>query len=894
MTGRITTSVTALDCNKQTPKCQPATTHARLMFMGKKVRRLHSQFEPRHYILELHIQPKTMTFSGSVIISGLKKQRPSQRLTFHQKGLSISNVHVMAHTKNDDKEITIDRINYHKGYDEVRLHSKIMMSPGRYTVTLHFKGTITPQMNGIYPCLFTHQGMHKKLIATQFESHHAREVFPCIDEPAAKATFDLKLIAPKDLTVIANTPLVSQHHKKDVTESEFATTPRMSSYLLAFVIGEMKYLQATTKKSVKVRTYATPGNEEFTKFALSVAVKCLDFFDSYFATDYPLPKCDLVALPDFASGAMENWGCITFREQTLLVDPVNSTLSNKQYVAMVVAHELAHQWFGNLVTMEWWTDLWLNEGFASWIEYLAVDKFFPDWQMWTQFIIDEQQQGLKLDALEHTHPVEVSVDHPDEIRTIFDTISYSKGASVIHMLHRYLGPHDFREGLRYYLKKHAFSNARTEDLWQSLEDISSKPVTRIMQAWTSQAGFPLLVAEVSEKQLKLKQRRFLINPKHSELPDMTWPIPLLANTTALPDMLTSVSGHYSLADPHALKLNAGQSGFYRVTYNATHLEHLGEQVQRGHFSPLDRLSILSDAFETAKAGNADTAEALHLLRYFTNEDNYAVWDIISAALASIRAIMGDFQGIREQMKPFTRNLVSRQYTRLGWKKSKNESHFDQLLRPTILSLSAVADNQEVLEQCRRLFDQSIHSMQTSKVIGIDPDLRGIVFCNVARHGDHTTFEALRELYDKVSLSEERNTLAAALTSFKQPELIDEALSLITSPHVRHQDVSYWIAYSFMNRHARLQAWDWLTSHWQWLETNLGTDLSFYRMPLYVARVSSTSQFITQYKDFFGKHLNAALERPYQQGLEMLQWQTSWRQRDQKEVKRFFELTLPDQ
>src|SRR6185369_11319931 len=218
--------------------------------------------------------------------------------------------------------------------------------------------------------------------------------------------------------------------------------------LLAFVYGEMDYLEAKTKQGVIVRTYATPDNVEITSFALETAVKVLDFFNDYFGIDYPLAKCDLIALPDFASGAMENWGCITFREHALLVDPNHTSLGSKQYVALVVAHELAHQWFGNLVTMRWWSDLWLNEGFASWIEYLAVDHLFPEWQMWTQFVVDEQQQALKMDALEHTHPIEVPVYHPDEIRTIFDAISYSKGASVIHMLHDYLGADMFREGLR--------------------------------------------------------------------------------------------------------------------------------------------------------------------------------------------------------------------------------------------------------------------------------------------------------------------------------------------------------------------------------------------------------------------------------------------------------------
>jgi len=449
------------------------------MLMSDKVKRLSTLFQPKHYIIELKPDRETMTFAGSVIVTGQKVYRPNRRFTFHQNGLKITRAHITRHDKKGDRVIPLTRINHHHRFDEVRLHTKETLYPGLYTISMAFKGKITQPMNGMYPCFFTHDGKEKKLIATQFESHHAREVFPCIDEPEAKATFDLKLHTPPGETVLSNTPIKSQNTQNGLQVTDFETTPRMSTYLLAFAFGELKYKEAKTKNGIVVRTYATPDNIQHTDFALEVAVKCLEFFDDYFAIPYPLAKCDLVALPDFSAGAMENWGCITFREHSLFVDPANTSLGTKQYVAMVVAHELAHQWFGNLVTMKWWTDLWLNEGFASWIEFLAVDTFFPDWHMWTQFIVDEQQQALKLDALEHTHPVQVPVNHPDEIRTIFDVISYSKGASVIHMLHEYLGAEIFRDGLRYYLKKHEYSNTDTVDLWDALEAVSGKSVKKL-------------------------------------------------------------------------------------------------------------------------------------------------------------------------------------------------------------------------------------------------------------------------------------------------------------------------------------------------------------------------------------------------------------------------------
>lgn len=848
--------------------------------MGKNVKRLYAEFKPKRYILELSPHKDTMVFTGQVIIHGQKTGRPSQRLTFHQNGLKITAAHLTRHDKAGDSEITIDRINNQDSSDEVRLHAETMLYPGSYTVRLDFKGTITHQMNGMYPCFFEQDGQKKTLLATQFESHHAREVFPCIDEPEAKATFDLILHSVAGETVIANTPIKSQKTEGNELTTVFETTPHMSTYLLAFVTGELGYKEAKTKDGIAVRTYATPENVEFTQFALDVAVKTLEFYNDYFGIDYPLEKCDMIALPDFASGAMENWGCITYREQTMLVDPANSTLMNKQYVAMVVAHELAHQWFGNLVTMRWWTDLWLNEGFASWIEYLAVDHLFPEWQMWTQFAVDEQHRALKLDALEHTHPIEVTVRHPDEIRTIFDTISYSKGASVIHMLHEYLGKDDFRDGLRHYLQTHKYANTDTVDLWSALEEISGKPVRKFMHAWTTQPGFPLLNAHIDNGSVQLSQERFYLNPEHTAAKEDTWPIALLAQHSDMPDLVRTESLESEVKDAHELKLNRGQSGFYRVAYNATHLQRLGELIRKGRLEPLDRLGVLSDVFETAKAGKTDTAEALHFLENFREESDSAVWDVIAASISSVRATMDD-EDLRDDMKPFIRGLTAKQLERLGWEPKDDDSHFDQLLRPLILGLSSAAEEKSVVKEALKRFEEM------KKPEDIHPDVRNVVYGTAVRHGDTKTFDKLFELHEASSLSEERTALAMAMTGFKQPELVKRALGLIQSESVRLQDVSYWLAYSFINRFARDEAWRWMTRHWDWLGENLGTDMSFYRFPMYAANAFSSREFLEKFKDFFLPRKAPSFERSINQGIEVLQWQSAWKERDLKEVKNFF-------
>jgi aminopeptidase N len=627
--------------------------------MAKKVTRLYSQFQPTHYAIDLHPDRDSLTFKGTVIIKGKKVGPPSKRIVFHQKDLKITSAKIIKNEK-----FPIERINLLKSADEVRLHSTQTLYGGEYTIELEFSGTISRQMNGMYPCYFKHDGKDKMLIATQFESHHAREAFPCIDEPEAKAVFNLTLTTPNGETVIANTPIKTQEKSKEGLRTNFVETPKMSTYLLAFIYGELEYTESNTANGTNVRVYATPDNVDYTKFALECAVKTLEFYNKYFAIPYPLPKCDFIALPDFASGAMENWGCITFREQALLVDPKNTSLHLKQYVANVVAHELTHQWFGNLVTMRWWSDLWLNESFASWMSYLAVDHLFPDWKVWVQFIVDEQGYALKIDALENTHPIQVTINHPDEIRTIFDAISYEKGASVLLMLYTYLGAEAFRDGLRYYLKEHSYGNTDTTDLWKALEKHSQLPVVAFMEAWTSTSGYPVITTSVNGSDVEVSQERFYLNPA-AKKEKAIWPIPLTPNIELGKSELSETKQTFKLSikSKEPLIINHDRPSFYRTIYSSEHLAQLATAIESGTVSDLDRLGILNDSFEAAKAGYSKSTDSLSLLSAYAHESSPLVWDVISGGLGSIRTVMNN-DSIRKNMKPFARKLAAEQL-RLG-------------------------------------------------------------------------------------------------------------------------------------------------------------------------------------------------------------------------------------
>lgn len=848
--------------------------------MAKQVRRLYGSFRPDNYVLVLELDPKNMKFIGTAVITGLKVGRPSKRITLHQKDLNIKSVKVTHFDSKGSKEYIPSRINLQNGFNEVRLHFDGLIPGGKYEIKVNYEGKINAQLQGIYTSTYKEAGKTKTIICTQFESHHAREAFPCIDEPEAKSVFNLTLKLPKDnKTVISNTEPLKEHITEDnFRVVSFEPTPKMSTYLLAFIAGDLKYLEAKTNNNVRIRTYSTKDNIGYLSFALECAAKTLDFYDEYFAIPYPLTKCDLIALPDFASGAMENWGCITFREQALLVDPKNTSLDLKQYVANVVAHELTHQWFGNLVTMRWWDDLWLNESFASWMSYLAVDFMFPEWQVWTQFINDEQAVGLRQDSLEFTHPIEMKISNPDEIRTVFDSISYDKGASVITMLHDYVGSDKFRDGIRLYLSAHTYGSTDTSDLWLALEEASGRPVGTFMSRWTAKSGYPLVKVSYVDS-IHLEQQRFYLNPLASK--ELTiWPVPLFSDINIGNDTFNHRSVNLNQTDlPANPLINRGRRGFYRAIYDNQLLSSLIAEDTLSSLDDVDRLGLISDAFEASKGGYLPTVSALNIVESFFNETSVVVWEAIASGLGSIRIAMDD-DLVRNGMKPFIRALISKEVKRLGITAKKSDSHFDKLLRPLIVGLAARADEPAVLKEIKELFYSKLPS-------DIDPDIRGVVYVTIARLGGKSDFETLVKMHNESNSPEEKLKLSAAITNFKQPELIKRALSMIRSDDVRSQDIVYWISYALSNHYGRDTAWQWLKENWKFIEESMGEDLSFYRMPFYVAVNYSSMEFLKEYKAFFEKHMSDAFERPLKQGIETIVWQAAWKKRDLDDIKNFF-------
>lgn len=811
-----------------------------------------------------------MLFSGEVVITG-QQLKPAMIIKLHANGLHITSAKFsIGGGEHDFSNHT------HGDHDLLYLATPTEIS-GELTIKLQFRGEITEPMVGLYPCKFRHDDQDKVILATQFESHHAREVFPCIDEPSAKATFKLTLKTLKGEAVLANTELENQVPADDASgnwvESTFATTPVMSTYLLAFVTGELVASESKHANGLATRVWTTPLYADDAAFALDAATRVMDYYHDYFGIDYPLTKCDHVALPDFAAGAMENWGLITYRESMLVVNDANTSLSNKQSVALVVAHELAHQWFGNLVTMSWWTDLWLNEGFATWIEYLAVDHLFPEWKIWEQFVSDEYLPGMAMDSLASSHPIEVEIDDPDDIRSIFDAISYNKGASVIRMLSNYLSGETFRLGLQRYLNKYAYGNAQTEDLWACLEEASEQPVRRFMTAWTKQTGYPLVKAEVDVEagSIKLAQTRYMLDQASNS--DQLWPIPINREQDDTSMLLEQPSATWEPGEVATTKLNHKETGWYIVSYDEAHLKRLKPLTAQAKLGPLNRLGLVHDVFRLAKSGHQSTVAAFDFLEACRDETNAVVWEVILSQLSSVRSVFDD-EELLVPLRRYTSDFLSKQYELLGWDERSHDTHFDKLLRPLVLSQVCVNNFEPAVKEALSRFEAAI------KPGDIAADIRSLVCAAASRSGPAETYDKLLEWHQDAHSAQIKSQVSAGLCSSRRPEHIEHNFALLTNGQVKLQDVIQWVSYLSSNPVAKTPTWEWLRTHWDWIVSRFGTDImTFSYFPKIIGNAFSDSAMIEAYNTFFDSVNTTGINQPVAQGLESLKWRSQWRQRD---------------
>jgi aminopeptidase N len=547
------------------------------------------------------------------------------------------------------------------------------------------------------------------MFSTQFESCDARRALPCYDEPNLKATFDFEIEIPKDQTALSNMPEKSvQDGKNGRKVVSFEKTPIMSTYLLAWAFGDFDYVEDFTKrkyngKPLPVRVYTTRGLKEQGRFALENAPKVIDYFSEIFQIDYPLPKSDLLAVHEFSHGAMENWGLVTYRTTAVLFDESTSDAKYKNRVAYVVAHELAHQWFGNLVTMDWWSELWLNEGFATWVGWLAIDHLYPDWNIWAQFVTEASQTAFQLDSLRGSHPIEVPVKNALEIDQIFDAISYLKGSSVIRMLSGHLGVEIFLQGVSEYLKAHAYGNATTKDLWAALSKASGKDVDTFMDTWIQKIGFPVLTVAEEPGQISVRQTRFLSTGDVKPEEDTTsWWIPLgLLQESAAGGSITALTAKEETirnVDEAFYKLNANQTGFYRTNYPPERLVKLGKA--RAKLSAEDRIGLVGDAAALAVAGDATTAGLLALCAEFTEETNMFVWAQVVKSLSNIQSIFAGNSEIEEGLKNYVLQLLTPATEKIGWEFAPEEDPLTSRLRSLLINTAGGAGHEAYVAELK--------------------------------------------------------------------------------------------------------------------------------------------------------------------------------------------------
>ncbi|XP_031826671.1 puromycin-sensitive aminopeptidase isoform X2 [Nomia melanderi] len=854
-------------------------------------RRLPTDVLPYHYDIVLSPNLKTFIFDGKENVD-IDVKKSTDIVILNSLDIDIKNVSfhgedgLIISTKKIDISVSEETATF-------VFNEKLPLGKSGH-LSLQFSGEINDKMKGLYRSKYT--GQNKWCAVTYLCPTSARTVFPCWDEPSLKATFSIQLILPKDesLVGLSNMPVLRKETNDSTDTLVFETTPIMSTYLVAVVVGEFDYIEDKSTDGVLVRVYTPKSKKEQGQFALETAVKVLPYYKTYFGIAYPLPKIDLIAIADFSSGAMENWGLVTYRETCLLVDPQNTSALRKQWIALVVAHELAHQWFGNLVTMEWWTHLWLNEGYASFVEFLCVAHLFPEYDIWTQFVTDTYIGALELDALKNSHPIEVPVGHPSEIDEIFDEISYNKGACVIRMLHAYIGDDDFRKGMYLYLKMHSYANAETGDLWDALEAASKKNVRRVMSTWTEQQGFPVVRVqhrqEGKDRILSLSQERFLAGGAE-DTGNSVWMIPISVSTSkdpekcVLTDLLDEKTKEFRIEDVSEdswVKINPGTIGFYRTYYSQDALSLLLPAVKNRTLPPLDRLGLLDDLFAVAQAGRASTVEVLHLMHAFQQENNYTVWSSIDNALRKIGFLLSHLDRL-DSFKAFGRNLMRDISNELGWEPKPNESHCDTLLRSLVLDRMAALNDTNTIEEAKKRFDLHV----SGKTL-LAADLRSPVYRAVLSNGNNEIYQTMLELYREADLHEEKDRILRALGAIKDETLLAEILEFAMSDEVRAQDAVYAIMSVSMTYKGRLMAWDFIKKNWQTLRDRYGGGFLMSRLVKIVTENFVTEEQAKEVEDFFKDHPTPGTERTVQQSVESIRLNVAWLARDLDSIKEFLD------
>ena len=852
--------------------------------------RLTREVVPRNYDLTLSPNLSTFTFDGKVVIE-VDVLEPTSTVTMHAREIDGVSARVWKCGQTKDSSVAATGVNHDNEKYRMTLTFPEPLTKGSHSIEIDFRGTLNDKMAGFYRSTYKgSDGSDKVMATTQFEACDARRAFPCWDEPAFKATFDVTMIvADPSLTALSNMPVRSKATLEDgKTSYKYWRSPVMSTYLLAFIVGELESISTTTASGTDLSVYTIPGKLSQATFALDTGKKVIEFFEDYMGIAYPLPKQDMVAIPDFASGAMENWGLITYRETALLATD-DSSASAKQRVAYVVAHELAHQWFGNLVTMEWWSDLWLNEGFATWAGWLAIDRIFPEWDVWTSFTNDDVGYAMKTDSLASSHPIQVTIANPDEIDQVFDALSYSKGASMIRMVEALVGADVFRLSLRNYLEKHQYKNTLTKDLWAAISGCAGFDVASIMDSWCLHTGFPVINVDSRDANnvLTLSQCRFLSGGDGSAEAHL-WSIPLHGSNgsgTITSKTLTGKSCEFP-GNGDYLKLNAGQTSFIRVNYDQQGWKALEAPITSLALPAVDRLGLISDAFALAKAGMMDTTVVLDLCQaYKSNEECKPVWDAVSSGLGEVSEICSSCDFF-PKYEAFCGEVFADLFAKLGWFGPDDEPDLRKQLRSMCLGASAKYGNKGVIDESLKKFDAYVEGGE------LDSDLRKVVFTCAVKFGGKSQFDKMLALYESLADKDPHLQMIAlqACGMTREKELIEKYLEFGFSGKVRPNNLLYVFATLAGNSAARDIAWDFVKANWKSKIIPMfeGSHALLGYMVALPIRGFVTFEKADDAEAFFAKNPVPSATMKLKQTLESIRTKAAWLDREKEKLATYFE------
>ncbi|CEJ55612.1 Aminopeptidase 2 [Penicillium brasilianum] len=852
---------------------------------GREV--LPTNVKPLHYDLTLEPDFETFKYNGTVTID-LQVNEDTDFVSLNSNEIDIHNATVRSNGAviESKPEIIVN-----KDTQVATVQFKQALSAGADAqLTLTFTGILNDNMAGFYRSSYKKDGKTEYIASTQMEPTDCRRAFPCFDEPALKAKFTVTLIADKDMTCLSNMDVASETDVKDGAKKavKFNTSPVMSTYLVAFIVGRLNYIE-TKNFRVPIRVYATPDQDiEHGRFSLELAAKTLAFYEKAFDNDFPLPKMDMVAVPDFSAGAMENWGLITYRIVDLLLDEKTSGASRKERIAETVQHELAHQWFGNLVTMDFWDGLWLNEGFATWMSWYSCNAFYPEWKVWQTYVIDNLQSALSLDSLRSSHPIEVPVKRADEVNQIFDAISYSKGSSVLRMISKYLGEDIFLQGVRAYIKKHAYGNTETGDLWSALADASGKPVESVMDIWTKNVGFPVIsvTENPASSSISLKQNRFLRTGDVRPEEDKTlYPCMLGLRTKEGVDentMLTDREAEFKVPDLDFFKVNADHSGLYRTSYSPERLAKLGQAAKEGLLTTEDRAGMIADSGALASSGYQKTSGLLSLLKGLDTETEFIVWNEMLTRIGVLRASwVFENKQTKDALTAFQRELVSAKTHELGWEFSDKDGHILQQLKALMFGCAGTAGDPVVVKAAQDMFARFAAGDHSA----IHPNIRGNVFSIVLKYGGAKEYDVILKRFREAPTSDEKTTALRCLGVAEDPALVQRTLALAMSEEVRSQDIYMPLA-GLRNHVTGIDArWTWLKENWDAIYKRLPPSLGMLGT---VVQLSSsafcTEAQLKEVEDFFSAKDTKGYDRAVSQSLDAIRAKVNWLQRDREDVE----------